>query len=115
MYKTVQEFSFTIKQNEKEYNFIGQLIFKSSNLNVVGTLHTDYEIEVFNGLLNASPPVPDYWTLELVAKHIFDSSKHIFSNLYGVAIFNVEAPQRVSEYTNELDNLNDILELNEIG
>lgn len=113
MFKTSQEFTFSISQNDYVYEFTGQLVFKSKDLNSIGTLHTEEELSSFGDLLNGSLSIPEYWTLELLSEHLFNNARPVFQNLSSVNLYLTEQPQRVSEYTKEAYEVmgNDILEL----
>ncbi len=116
MYKVAQEFTFTVIQNEYTYNFTGQLVFSSRSLNEIGTLHTEDELSNFGVLLNTSLAIPEYWTLELLAEHLFVYARPVFTNLQNVNLWLTDQPQRVAEYTgSELDIDGDILELEAVG
>lgn len=118
MFKTVQEFTFSINHSNTPYNFTGRLVFEESQLNNIGTLHTEEELSAFGTLLNQAIPIPEYWTLELLAELLFRHARPVFRNLKAVSLNLTESPQRVSEYKNDapIDYIEgDILELEAIG
>jgi hypothetical protein len=98
MYKASQEFTFSILQNENTFHFTGQLVFASRELNAVGMLHTQEELDSFGTLLNTSIGVPEYWTLETLAEHFYTNARPVFQNLYSVNLFLTESPSKVVEY-----------------
>lgn len=112
MFKTSQNFTFTISQNDHKYDFTGQLVFKSKVINSIGTLHTEEELSSFGILLNESLPIPEYWTLELLAQHIFNYARSVFSNLFSVNLYLTQSPQRIAEYIKDYSEIDgDVLEL----
>ncbi|CAN5203097.1 hypothetical protein BH09PAT1_BH09PAT1_1390 [soil metagenome] len=120
MFRTEQEFTFSIKSADKEStDFIGRLIFESELLNSIGTTHTEEELASFGVLLNESLSVPEYWTLETLAEHLFSHAKPIFNSLVAVSLYIAANHQRVSEYRNtsysKPDTEADILELEAIA
>lgn len=118
MYKTSQEFTFTINQDDTDFNFTGQLVFEGKEINDIGTLHTEEELSSFGTILNESLRVPEYWTLETLAKYLYDYARPVFKNLHAVTLYLTAHPQRVTEYRNDTvveDYYNgDILELENI-
>jgi hypothetical protein len=118
MYKVAQEFTFTVIQNEYTYNFTGQLVFSSRSLNEIGTLHTEDELSNFGVLLNTSLAIPEYWTLELLAQHLFIHARPVFQNLDAVNLWLTDQPQRVAEFNGvgyDFAVDGDILELEAVG
>lgn len=123
MFKTSQEFTFSVGQEESQYKFTGKLVFESSTLNMIGTLHTEEELSTFGALLNESLSIPDYWTLEILAELLFNYARPVFPNLKAVVVRMTEQPQRVSEYRNDAwvdfntdgELVSDILELEAVG
>ena len=118
MFKTTQEFTFSVGQQDTVYDFTGLLVFESKEMNSIGTLHTEDELLSFGALLKDNLSVPEYWTLELLAQHLFIHTRPVFKNLVAVALNLTGQPQRVSEYREELTvntEINDILELEAIA
>ncbi len=123
MFKTSQEFTFSIGQGNSQCNFTGKLVFESDSINMIGTLHTEEELSTFGALLNESLSIPDYWTLEILAELLFNYARPVFSNLKTVVVLVTEQPQRVSEYRNDTwvdfttdgELVSDILELEAVG
>lgn len=101
MYKASQEFSFTLRQDENDTRIIGQLIFSSKSINAVGTLYTDEELQSFNDMLNSNFPIPQYWTLETLAKYLFESCRGLFTNLSAVNLYIEDMPERVVEFSKD--------------
>ena len=118
MFKVSQEFTFVINQNEYLYNFTGQLVFSAKEVNSIGTLHTEEELESFGTLLNGSLAIPEYWTLELLAQHLFIHARPVFPNLEAVNLWLTDQPQRVAEFSGTGHDFavdGDILELEAVG
>jgi hypothetical protein len=78
MYKVSHEFSFELSYNESLIKFIGKLIFENKDLNSDGSLHTEKDMENFGVVLNRSIALPEYWTLEMLTKTLYDNIKPIF-------------------------------------
>lgn len=115
MYKASQEFTFSIKQNEGTYNFTGQLVFASKELNSEGMLHTQEEINSFGTLLNTSLTVPEHWTLETLAEHFYTSARPVLKNLYSVNLFITEIPSKVVEFCRDEEVYGQVLSMEAIG
>lgn len=115
MFKTSQEFKFSIKHEERTYDFAGQLVFVAKELNSIGTVHTEEELASFGVMLNESIAVPEYWTLELLAENLFNHARTAFSNLHAVTLYIEQNPQRVTEYSKDVQQIGDIMELEEIA
>lgn len=119
MFRLAEEFTFSISTNGNNVDFVGQLIFRSKQYNEFGTLYRPENIEEFTKLLNASVPIPDVWTLEIVAECIFNAVKKVLPNLYAINLYIKGMEQRVAEYSLETGSMdvldNDILELDGIN
>src|SRR5574343_1413128 len=118
MFKVSQDFTFTVSQNDLLYDFTGQLVFANELLNSTGTLHTEDELTSFGALLNDSLEIPDIWTLELLAQHLFIHARPVFNNLTSINLWMTNQPQRVAEYSSSEEYTNidgSILELEEIS
>lgn len=116
MFKTSQEFTFVINQDEHVYNFTGQLVFTGKEVNSIGTLHTEEELSSFGALLNGSLSIPEYWTLELLAQHLYSYARPVFPNLESVNLYITEQPQRIAEYKRDHTEVDgEVLELEAVA
>ncbi len=118
MYTVAHEFTFEINQDGRLLKFVGQLIFKNSKLNDIGSLNNDDDMDKFGVILNQQLHLPNYWTLEILAQTLFEKIRPIYSTLFALNIYLSSSPSRVAEYSLE-SNLNyngfeDILELENI-
>jgi len=108
MFRTSHEFTFEMNHNSQLIKFIGQLIFQGEELNEVGSLHTEDDMASFGVALNQVIALPEYWTLEMLAKSLFDSVKPIFSSLNSLNLTMEHAQYRVAEYSISKSNYIDI-------
>ena len=106
MYRLSHEFTFTIKQDEQTYNFVGHLRLESRSLPEIGTLISTKEVEKFNTFLNSGLSIPQYWTLEIMAEYLYSQSSTILPNLSAVSIFIESNPAAIGEYS--ADSVQDI-------
>ena len=102
-------------QDETVTKFLGQLIFQGKELNEVGSLHTEEDMSHFGVLLNQSLGLPVYWTLEILAKSLFDNVKPLFANLKAINLTVVGSEHRIAEYSiDEEPNNSDIIDAVEL-
>lgn len=112
MYKVVHEFSFEMKNNGAFIKFIGQLILKNKQLNEIGSLYTDDDMEKFRVILNQAMPIPEYWSLEILANLFYHRAKSVFINLTAVNLSTADALYRVVQYSADDDiTIDNIVEL----
>lgn len=112
MYKVEHEFSFDMQHNDNAVKFIGKLLFENKRLNELGSLHTDEDMDSFGVALNRAISIPEYWTLEIMAKTLYDNIKPIFVNLAGIKLSIEQAPYRTAEYNSADEfNIDEIVEL----
>lgn len=120
MFRLAHEFTFLVEhqttainsscpQEVHEHHFTGQLIFESSILTQYGTLHTENDLLRFGDVLNSIVILPEQWSLELIAKDLYNHAKVLFPDLQAINLFMTNRPYRVAEYnsTGEKDILSD--------
>jgi len=79
--------------------FTGQLIFKGTVLNEYGTLCSESDLQQFGNTLNEMNNLADSWSLELIAKELYNNAVTLFPNLNGVLLYMTDAPFRMAEYS----------------
>jgi hypothetical protein len=99
MFRVAHDFSFQMNHNGELVEFLGQLIFQGEELNEVGSLHTEEDMTGFGVALNQTIQLPEYWTLEMLTKNLFDNVKPIFNNLTAINLTMKNAQYRVAEYS----------------
>lgn len=103
MFKVGHNFSFSLTNNEKVEEVVGQLIFKSNELNEFGSVNTQAELEGFSEQLNTISGLPSYWTLEILSKELFSKIKPLFKNLDSLNLSLKDFPDRVVEYNEDFE------------
>lgn len=110
MYKLAQEFTFQAAhttltvatsfcpKEEHLHQFTGQLVFKNALVNQYGTLHTENDLKRFSDVLNSLILLPEFWSLELIAKELYNHGVSLFPDLNSVVLYLTEMPFRVVEY-----------------
>ena len=83
------------------HSFTGQLVFKGTDVGQFGTLCTEEELQKYSEILNSMNKLADIWSLELIAKELYNYGVALFPNLYGIVLYLTDAPFRVAEYTQE--------------
>lgn len=89
------------------HHFTGQLIFKGHQLNSYGTLHTENDLRRFADVLNSLTNLPELWTLELVAKELYNYAVGMFPDLQTLSLYQTNAPYRMAEYTADEEVMQD--------
>ncbi len=118
MYKLTHQFTFqavhtssivpitAMCTNEAHmHHFTGSLIFTNKMLNQFGTLHTENELRRFADVLNSLTNLPESWSLELIAKELYNHGVSMFPDLKSIVIYMTDAPFRTAEFSQEGDEL----------